>query len=177
MKQFIFFFIITKMLKHWTFIINFPHQSNFQFSIQSHSILYIYPNVCELDQFDVNTERQHQDFFDWIQLSSVILLCFELARKRRWSVSAFIIFQFRGQRFTLLNHFYQDSKEIYQIYSHRQLLTFDHTLGYCRSERLSSPFLCPARQKNFVYLKRKPYYPLFKRSFETGQIFAMEGSR
>ena len=28
-----------------------------------------------------------------------------------------------------------------------------------------------------VYLKRKPYYPLFEKSFETGRIFAMEGSR
>ena len=28
-----------------------------------------------------------------------------------------------------------------------------------------------------IYLKRKPYYPLFERSFETGRIFAMEGSR
>ena len=28
-----------------------------------------------------------------------------------------------------------------------------------------------------MYFKRKPFYPLFERSFETGQIFAMEGSR
>ena len=28
-----------------------------------------------------------------------------------------------------------------------------------------------------VYLKRKPYYPLFERSFEIGGIFAMEDSR
>ena len=28
-----------------------------------------------------------------------------------------------------------------------------------------------------TYLKRKPYYSLFERSFETGRIFAMEGSR
>ena len=63
------------------------------------------------------------------------------------------------------------------IYSHRQLLTFDHALGFCCSESLNSPFLCPFRQEKVVYLKREPYYPLFKRSFETGQIFAMEGSR
>ena len=25
-----------------------------------------------------------------------------------------------------------------------------------------------------MYLKRKPYYPLFERSFEIGRIFAME---
>ena len=31
--------------------------------------------------------------------------------------------------------------------------------------------------ENVIYLKRKPYYPLFERSFETGRIFAMEGSR
>ena len=28
-----------------------------------------------------------------------------------------------------------------------------------------------------MYLKRKPYYPLFERSFETGRNFVMKGSR
>ena len=40
-----------------------------------------------------------------------------------------------------------------------------------------SPFLCQLRQEKVIYLKRKPYYPLFERSFETGQIFVMKGSR
>ena len=40
-----------------------------------------------------------------------------------------------------------------------------------------SPFLCQLRQEKVVYLKRKPYYPLLERSFETGQIFVMKGSR
>ena len=32
-------------------------------------------------------------------------------------------------------------------------------------------------QVKVLYLKRKPYYPLFERSFETERILAMEGSR
>ena len=32
-------------------------------------------------------------------------------------------------------------------------------------------------QERVVYLKRKPYYPLFERSVEIGGIFAMEDSR
>ena len=40
-----------------------------------------------------------------------------------------------------------------------------------------SPFLGQLRQEKVIYLKRKPYYPLFESSFEIGRIFAMEGSR
>ena len=35
----------------------------------------------------------------------------------------------------------------------------------------------PVEVGKFIYFKRKPYYPLFERSFETGQIFVMKGSR
>ena len=40
-----------------------------------------------------------------------------------------------------------------------------------------SPFLCQLRQEKVIYLKKEPYYPLFERNFETGQIFAKKGSR
>ena len=63
------------------------------------------------------------------------------------------------------------------LYSESQLLTFDHALASPCSECLISPFLNQLMQEKVIYLKRKPYYSLFERSFETGRIFAMEGSR
>ena len=60
-------------------------------------------------------------------------------------------------------------------YSLCQLLTFNHAVG--SSELLNLPFLCQLRNERFLYLKKKPYYPLFERSFEIGRIFAMESSR
>ena len=35
----------------------------------------------------------------------------------------------------------------------------------------------PVELGKVIYLKRKLYYPLFERSFETGQTFPMKGSR
>ena len=35
----------------------------------------------------------------------------------------------------------------------------------------------PVEVGRFIYLKRKPYNVLFKRSFETGRNFVMKGSR
>ena len=63
------------------------------------------------------------------------------------------------------------------LYSQRQLLTFDHKLASPCLERLTLAFLSQLSQKRFIYLKRKPYYPLFERSFETERIFAMKDSR
>ena len=40
-----------------------------------------------------------------------------------------------------------------------------------------SPFLCQLRQERVIYLKRKPYHPLFERSFAIGIIFTMKGSK
>ena len=40
-----------------------------------------------------------------------------------------------------------------------------------------SPFLGQLRYERVIYLKGKPYYLLFERNFETGRIFAMEGSK
>ena len=39
------------------------------------------------------------------------------------------------------------------------------------------PFLGKLRSERVIYLKRKPYYPLFDRSFEIVRILVMEGSR
>ena len=39
-----------------------------------------------------------------------------------------------------------------------------------------SPFLGQLRQERVIYLKRKPYYPLFESRFETGRISIMTGS-
>ena len=66
---------------------------------------------------------------------------------------------------------------LFLTYSLPLLLTFDHVLGSCCSERLNLPCLSQSRQERVIYLKRKPYYPLFERSFEIGRIFAMEGSK
>ena len=65
----------------------------------------------------------------------------------------------------------------YGTYSLRQLLTFDHDLASPCSERLTPPFLNQLTLQKVIYLKRKPYYSLFDRSFEIGRIFAMKGSR
>ena len=63
------------------------------------------------------------------------------------------------------------------IYSVPQLHTFDHALATPCSECLISPFLSQLTQEKVIYLKIKPFYSLLERSFETGIIFAMEGSR
>ena len=56
--------------------------------------------------------------------------------------------------------------------------------GFCK-KKLSkngcqidgSPFLGQLRLERVIYLRRKPYYPLFERNVEIGIIFAMKGSR
>ena len=71
-----------------------------------------------------------------------------------------------------------DRDVLESIYSLRQLLTFDHELVSPCSEGLPSPFLSQLTWERVIYyLKRKLYYRLFERSFETVRIFVMGGSR
>ena len=56
-------------------------------------------------------------------------------------------------------------------YSFPQLPTFDHVQGSSCSDHLNSPFLSQSRWERVIYLKRKPYHPLFDRSFKIGRIF------
>ena len=40
-----------------------------------------------------------------------------------------------------------------------------------------SPFLGQLSWERVIYLKKKPYYPLFEKNFELGRIFVIKGSR